>query len=261
MMKKSLLLTIVFILSIFLDACVPSKPAEEEKIFPSDRLIKKLEGNRRKVKTFRGTGKLDIETENFGANANFEILIKKPDSVKISIYGPFGIDIAYGIITNNDFVFYDVLKNEVHEGNDNREILNRLFKMDITFHDLMDALAGAVNLTDKLRREPDNYRQLDDKYILTYLDDERKLKSTFTISSDNLALLNYRLDNKSGETIFEGEYKDFREFDGVPVPYKNKLVNEKQNQSLTIEYRTIKVNTPIEKMAINLPSDATVIKW
>jgi outer membrane lipoprotein-sorting protein len=260
-MKKSILLIVIFAAPFFMDSCVPSKPAEEEKIFPSDRLIKKLEGNRRKVKTFRGTGKLDVETENFGANANFEILIKKPDSVKISIYGPFGIDIAHGIVTDNDFIFYDVLRNEVHKGNDNKEILSRLFKMDITFHDLMDALAGAVNLTDKLRREPDNYRQLDDKYILIYLDNDRKLKSTFTIDSENLALLNYRLDKKSGGTVFEGEYKDFREFDGVPVPYKNKLVNEELNQQLTIEYRTIKVNTPIDNLAINLPRDAKVIKW
>jgi hypothetical protein len=133
--------------------------------------------------------------------------------------------------------------------------------MDITFHDLMDALAGAVNLTDKLRREPDNYRQLDDKYILIYLDNKRNLKSTFTISSENLALLNYRLDKKNGETVFEGEYKDFRDFNGVPVPYKNSLVNEERNQRLTIEYRTIKVNSTIEKMALNLPRDATVIKW
>jgi len=260
-MKKIILLSIFFAGSFLLDSCVPSKPAEEEKLFPSERLIKRLEGNRRKVKTFRGTGKLDIETENFGANANFEVLLKKPDSVKISIYGPFGIDIAHGIVTNNDFVFYDVLKNEVHKGNDNKEILSRLFKMDITFNDLMDALAGAVNLTDKLRREPDNYRQLDDKYILIYMDNKRNLKSTFTISSLNLALLNYRLTRKSGDTIFEGEYRDFREFEGVPVPYKNKLVNEEQNQKLTIEYRTIKVNTPIDKLSLDLPRDATIIKW
>jgi outer membrane biogenesis lipoprotein LolB len=260
-MKKSLPLLLIFVVSLVLDSCIPSKPAEEEKIFPADRLIKKLEANRRKVKTFRGTGKLDIETEDFGANANFEVLIKKPDSVKISIYGPFGIDIAHGIVTDKDFVFYDVLKNEVHKGNDNKEILSRLFKLDITFNDLMDALAGAVNLTDKLRRVPDNYRQLDDKYILIYIDNKRKLKSTFTINSDNLALLNYRLARKSGDTIFEGEYRDFREFNGVPVPYKNKLVNEEHSQKLTIEYRTIKVNIPIDKLSITLPSDATVIKW
>jgi outer membrane lipoprotein-sorting protein len=260
-MKKSILLILIFVAPLLLDSCVPSKPAEEEKVFPSDRLIKKLEGNRRKVKTFRGTGKIDIETDDFGANANFEVQLKKPDSVKISIYGPFGIDIAHGIVTDNNFVFYDVLKNEVHKGNDNKEILSRLFKLDITFNDLMDALAGAVNLTDKLRSEPDNYRQLDDKYILVYLDNERELKSTFTINSENLALLNYRLARKSGVIVFEGEYKDFRDFDGVPIPYKNKLVNEEQHQKLTIEYRTIKVNTPIDKLSINLPKDATIIKW
>lgn len=260
-MKKTLILAIIFLIPLFFESCVPSKPAEEEKIFPADRLIKKLEGNRRKVKTFRGTGKIDIETDDFGANANFEVILKKPDSVKISIYGPFGIDIAHGIVTDRDFVFYDVLKNEVHTGNDNKEILSRLFKIDLTFNDLMDALAGAVNLTDKLRREPDNYRQTDEEYILIYLDNKRKLKSTFTIKIDNLALLNYELARKSGESVFEGEYRDFREFEGVPVPYKNNLINEEQNQRLTIEYRTIKVNTQIEKLTLNLPKDATVIKW
>jgi len=47
----------------------------------------------------------------------------------------------------------------------------------------------------------------------------------------------------------------------VPVPYKNILLNEEQHQKLTIEYRTININTPIDKLSINLPNDATVIKW
>lgn len=47
---------IVLLLS-FIIGCVPSKPVDEEKVFPADRLLKKLEGNRRKIKTFSGDRK------------------------------------------------------------------------------------------------------------------------------------------------------------------------------------------------------------
>jgi len=37
--------------AIVFNSCVPSKPVDEERILPADRLIKKLEANRRKIKT------------------------------------------------------------------------------------------------------------------------------------------------------------------------------------------------------------------
>ena len=96
--------------------CAPSVTNLEEESLPYDRLVKKLEGNRRKIKSFVGTGVLNVESAELTAKGNFEVNIKKPDSISISIYGPWGIDLAHAMVTKRDFVFYDVMNNVVYKG-------------------------------------------------------------------------------------------------------------------------------------------------
>ena len=84
---KKILLVLFFTAALVITSCVPSKPVhDDEKILPADRLIKRLEANRRKIKTFQGTGILNINTPEINAKANFEVVLKKPDSVKVSIW-------------------------------------------------------------------------------------------------------------------------------------------------------------------------------
>ena len=189
-MKTKILLGIssIILISIFtVSGCVPSKPVkEEEKILPAERLIKKLEANRRKIKTFEGSGVLNIETPQIEAKANFEVILKKPDSVKVSIYGPFGLDLAHALVSKNDFIFYDVIRNDVYVGGVEQEVLKKIFKVDLTFDDLMDAFAGAVNLTDKLRRNPNDYKINSDEYVLTYFDRRTSKESIYKINKCNI---------------------------------------------------------------------------
>jgi len=167
MVKKVFYYSIIVLLNIIIiTSCSSEKAVRKEKVIPADRLIRKLEGNRRTIKTFNGKGVLSIRSSKFKGKTSFEILVKKPDSIKISIYGPFGIDLAHGLVTKRSFIFYDVLKNRVYTGTNNDKVLKNIFKIDLTFNELIDAFAGAVNLTDKLRTEPDIYVTEGDTYQL-----------------------------------------------------------------------------------------------
>ncbi len=252
---------IITLLSIIVTGCVPSKPAYEEQILPADRLIKQLEKNRRKIKTFRGTGVLSIESPELSANANFEVMLKKPDSIRLSIYGPFGIDLAHAMVTKQSFVFHDVIRNNVYEGRNRENILKKIFKVDFSFDDLMDAFAGAVNLTYNLSREPDKYKINEEDYYLTYTDKGNSKESKYVISVENLALTNYQLANLDGSIVFEGWYKDFKLFDEVPVPYKTLVASKEKEQSVDIDYRNIEINKEINGLTISIPNDANIIKW
>jgi outer membrane lipoprotein-sorting protein len=258
--KKFLSLLPVLFIIILLDSCVPSKPAYEEAVYTSSRLIKNLEANRRKIKTFRGSGVINVSSPKLDAKASFEVILKKPDSLKISIYGPFGIDLAQAIVTKNSFVFYDALRNNLYEGGVKDDILQRIFKVNISFDDLMDAFAGSVNLTDKLSREPDIYIVNDDHYLLTYIDSVKKIKTIFKINIDDLAITDYQLSGLTGEPIFEGKYSDFKDFDQVAVPYKSFIENKSENQKLDIGYRSIDINKTTDKLEIKIPSDVNRIQ-
>lgn len=256
-----LILFVVVISSVLFSSCVPSKPAYEEETLTANRLIKKLEANRRKIKTFSGTGVMDIESPKFGAKTTFEVALKKPDSIKVSIYGPFGLDLVEVLITKDDFTFYDVMKNRVYTGENRGGIIKEIFKVDLTFDDLMDAFAGAVNLTDKLRNEPDEYLIFEDSYKLIYLDKKSGKKSIYDIRADDLAVTKYNVVLGNKELSFEGTYRKFKNFESVPIPYKTVIESESNEQRIEIEYRKLYVNDELDPFTIDIPTDVEIIRW
>ncbi len=250
---------IVFILLlIFAISCVPSKPVYEEEVLPADRLVKRLEANRRKIKTFEGSGILNIESPKLDAKASFEIFLKKPDSLKLVIYGPFGIDIAQALVTNSEFTFYNALKNVVYKGRTDKNVLKKIFHIDLSFAEMIDAFAGSVNLTDKLRLQPDEFKLTNEDYYLTYRDSLTGKQSEFIIQINNLAIKKYELYKDPGILLFEGQYSDFEINNRVAIPYKNVIQNKIDNQKVSIDYRNIKVNENLENLTLEIPRDAKI---
>ncbi len=125
----AVLLIVFSVISQIFVGCVPAKQMREKTVITSSRLIKKIEANRRKIRTFSATGILNIESPEFSGKGNFEVILKKPDSIRVSIYGPFGIDLAQILVTKSDFTYYDVLKNKVNKGEKRNGILKKILKM------------------------------------------------------------------------------------------------------------------------------------
>ena len=258
-MKKSIF--IIALITIAVASCVPSKETYEEKVLPADRLIKKLEANRRKIKTFEGSGIMNIKTPKMEAKASFEVYLKKPDSIKFSIYGPFGIDLAEALISSTEFTFYDAIRNKVYKGRTDKNLLKKIFHINLSFSDLVDAFAGAVNLTDKLRLKPDNFKLKDDSYMLSYIDSTTSKESIYEIKISNLAIKKYKLYAGKGSLLFEGNYSKFKMFNRVAIPYSTIVENKAQKQKVNIDYRSISVNEELPSLTLEIPTDAEVIEW
>ena len=254
-------LTLVSLMLSFLFACVPSKPVREIKEIPPSRVIKKVEANRRKISTFRATGIIDVNSPSISAKANFEVLIKKPDSLKISVYGPFGIELAQAVVTPTEYQFYDPINRKVYRGNNREGIIEKILKVDLSFDDLMDALSGSVNLSKNLREDPDQFDITEDSYHLTYINEKNKQSGTYVIDNKSLALLSYKILSSANEPVLEGEYRNFKILNEVPVPYNSKISYAGKNQNLDIEYRSVEINTDISDLSLHLPSDVQVVEW
>lgn len=260
--KLNLISSLIIVLVLILEGCVPAKqPTVEKKVLPADRLLKKIEANRRKIKSFEGTGKIEINTPDLEAIGSFEIAIKKPDSIKFSIYGPFGIDFAHAVVSRNDVVFYEPNSNVAYIGPIKPELLRKAFKVDLNFNELMDAFAGAVNLTNRLSQEPDNFQINKDDYLLTYRDENSKKEYRYLINILDNALLDYKVIENKKNIIFEGRYTHYKNIKNIPIPYKTKIRNRSEKQELTINYQKIKVNENIGNLKLNLPDDIKIVRW
>jgi outer membrane lipoprotein-sorting protein len=240
---------------------VPSKPTNDVEILSSERLINKLEVNRRRIKSFEGNGTITVKNTQVNNSASFSIVLQKPDSIYLTIYGPFGIELAQSLVTKNSFVFYDVLKNTAYEGSVTDDVLRDIFRINLSFNDLLDAFIGSVNLTENLYKTPTNYDVIYDKYVITYVDSNSLKTSEYEVDVRELGITKYLLKNRNGEVLLEGKYSDFGIVEGVALPYKIDLRNTEENQFVTVQYKNMSANKKNIFVDFKVPEDATIIKW
>lgn len=258
---KYFVYTLLFSLPLLIDGCVPSKPTEQLEILPSERLINKLEVNRRRIKNFEGYGTLSVKSAKLDNSANFRIVITKPDSIYLTIYGPFGLELAQSVVTGENFIFFDAFNNRAYKGKIADDVLNEIFKINLSFRQLLDAFVGSVDLTPKLYRTPDKFEVIYDEYFLTYIDSATNNSDKYTIDVRELGIKNFIITDPAGEILLDGKYSKFQIFESVAIPNNIEIMNFKDDQSVKIDYKSMSVNKKNLFIDFTLPPDANVIEW
>lgn len=262
-MKKSFL--VLYILTfgsiLYFEGCVPSKPLQLERTIAPDRLIKRLEANRRKIKNFTGNGTISIKTAELDTKSSFQVEAKKPDSVKVSFFGPFGIDLAYALITQQDFQFYDVINNTVYKGKQRPGVMKEIMKVDISFDDLLDLSTGSVNLTDKLREEPNSFEASGNLLRLIYIDSLSQKTNSYIIQNDKLEIRQFLQNSLKGRNLTDTKFSNFNRIDDIPFPMEIIFNDFMNNQKIRIEYKKFEINKESGSLRIEIPSDAKIIMW
>ncbi len=254
-------LAVLFLLVTFLPGCVPSKPSEEVEILPAERLVNKLEANRRSIKTFEGSGTLLVKSPQLDNKATFRVVLVKPDSIYLTIMGPFGIELAQALVTKDNFVFYDALRNTAYEGALNDDVLKNIFRINLPFSSIIDAFVGSVNLTKHLYKKPSDYSVDYDKYVMTYTDSLTKVTTQYHVDIRQLGITSYKVTNDQGDVLLDGKYSDFSILENVAVPYTINVQDKKDDQSVLINYKKMEANKKDIYIDFKLPSDANVIQW
>jgi outer membrane lipoprotein-sorting protein len=261
-LRNSLFVLLALIISFLtIPGCVPSKPTDNVEILPSERLVEKLEINRRRIENFEGNGTIVVKKGGLNQSVTFKVVLEKPDSLYLTMYGPFGIELAQALVMKENFIFYDAMSNTAYEGDVDSDVLNQIFKINLTFNELMDAFIGSVNLTNNLYRPPEKYNVDYDKYVLTYIDPITLRKYVYHVDIRQLGITDYQVFDSDGEELLEGKYSKFELFENVAVPYKIELENTKDNQRVSIDYKSMAVNKRNTGIDFKVPGDATIIKW
>lgn len=260
MIKKQIYIAALLLVVLGLQpGCVPSKPTEEVEILAADRLVIKLEANRRKIKSFEGNGTISVESPQFSNSASFRVIVAKPDTVFLAINGPFGIELATALITKKNFQFYNAMGNTLYRGQTNNDLLREIFRINISFIDLMDALVGSVNLTDRLYKTPDDYNYNQNQYDISYNDPESGAKIKYIVDMRDLGIREFVINSGEGTELLKGVYSSFKMFEQVPVPQNILISNKKDKQEISIEYREMKVNQSGVRIQFSYPEDADIV--
>ncbi len=263
-MKMKILILPLALILLTLAGCSTMKPLKKETFtkapLPVSRILRRVEAERRKIKTFRASGTIDFTGGRFNGKGEIEILIKKPDSLKISIFGPFGIELGEALVTPEKFFFYDAFKNKLFTGNNSAKAIEKIFKIKYPFQELLDALTGYANLTNDLYKTPDSVEQNGDWFSVKFVNKSEPTMRIFKIALDDYRVLLYSLVQSPNNLIVQKKFTNFRRINNINVPRQVRITYRKKSK-VKLTYRSVKINEKIKSLKLDVPEDAKIIKW
>lgn len=255
-MKNQIAVILSFAASaaLFLNGCSTEETVLPDRSMEAADIISRVNALPATVRTFSAGGSLSVETPQMSQSVGFDLAVKKPDSVLITVTGPFGITLGKGLFTRESFVAYNALNNTVYEGNPAVGMRSLPFLSGIDIGVMIDALSG-VRRIDDAYGEPDSFVVGTRSFIFTYLGNPRKTK--FYVDTQSYLItrvITYRGDDS---VLWEERYSYSGTPDGLWEPSTIRISVPDRSMNVEFVYDEISLNTELPVFRIEYPGDAT----
>jgi hypothetical protein len=203
-------------------------------------------------------GSVAVETPTFSNSGSFELHVKKPDSLLVKIEGPFGIDVANVLLTQEKFLIYNSLQNQIIRGTTSKRAIGSLLNIDIDFSDILNLFGGIVSL-DHESALPSEYSVDNNQYMLVFQSSSEI--SRYWIDPDFFSITRIRVQDSQGNPVREVEFSDFRTQNTIWLPYHMKVSDYRGGKSVTLVYSDARVNIQNVTFPFAFPENAEQIDW
>ncbi|GEM_PF-2250516 len=234
-------LVIAIIGSIFLLAGCSSGT----KIFRVKTFITKLRiwpevylQNFQRVETFHGKARLTIESENLSGNVSLETYWVHPDKLYLKAEGPLGLDIGKMFIGEKRFIVYNQYNNFFTSGSVDDPYLNRFWQTNFNLKQLKYAVLGFPLYWDPALALVDTVNG-----IFVTRDDE--IEYRYVVNPQN-GLLESLEASRNNRVFLQQDFKNYRVVGGVFFPSIIRLTLIDQKERISIFYKEMEVNVPID---------------
>jgi outer membrane lipoprotein-sorting protein len=211
-----------------------------------------------RIQSIQGEGQISVETPEIAQSGAFILTLRKPDSVLISLRGPFGIKVGSALLTRTDFAFYNSLQNQLITGSTNIENLDRILHVQMSFDDLLNIFSGGGFLDDDLR-SPDQKRIEDNQYVFIYTSNNSTRR--YWIDPKSLYIQKIEFLDLNGKLTLEQTFNDFETIGGITMPYAIRVTQPETQQMLTLNYYDVTVNVEQLQFTFTIPQNAERIRW
>lgn len=200
---------------------------------------------------------ITVSTPTMNQSAGFDLATRGADSVRMNVYGPFGITVGSAFFTKAEFIAYNALNNTVYRGSPERQLKMLPFIKEIPFELFMGTLQGIHQLSASA--SIDSFEQRNDGVY------------TFTVQYENGAYDSFRY-NSSVERIsrctrysveniplWSVRYQYFRNEQGAVLPEQVEVLIPQKESSLLIEYNGFPESVAADAFSLSYPDDAEII--
>ncbi|NUN68152.1 MAG: DUF4292 domain-containing protein [Bacteroidetes bacterium] len=246
----------LFLLALTAAGCSSVPEATVPEAVPADAVLARLE-TIRLPDAFSAEGTITVTAPTMDQSAGFEMIARGDDSVKMSIYGPFGITVGTALFTRDTFAAYNALNNTVYRGSPERQLRSLPFINTIPFEFFMGTLQG-VHLPSRIR-----------PYGAVRPDADGRV--SFAAVNADSSVDSLRFDGSFGRIIsctrwsagsvqqWSIQYRYTRNDAGAVIPQQVELFVPLRQTTLTIDYDAVADNAEAAQFTLPVPDDAETV--
>ena len=210
------------------------------------------------LRSLTGDGTLSVETSSFSHSGDFTLALRKPDSIQITVEGPFGIRVAQALITRTTFQAYSALENKLYVGSTSAENLRKALRLELGFDDILALFTGG-RVLDADRRTPDAAGTDGGDAYFVFRDGDASRR--YVVDAGSLAIRKFQLLDRNGIMTFEQTFSDFAAVDGVTVPRVIRAIQHQRRQIVTMRYGELRPNAEGIRFEFSPPQNARRVEW
>ncbi|MCB0283056.1 MAG: DUF4292 domain-containing protein [Calditrichae bacterium] len=248
---------LILLLIVVLNSCSvfqPSVKADLEKV-TYRQLLEHHSAWQDAIKAVNGNLRITLDTPQYSGNFDASILVNEPDSMLITVTGPFGMHLGKLHVTKNRFIFYNQVMNQFYKGSKEDFKGKNFLQFPLEISQIKDVFI-ARDRFEVLQKK--NFEIRDNQYYLEAESGKFNYNIWFEPEHLMITRIEYLMD---GQIEFYKEYDNFREVNGIYFPHHLNFVRPEQKQGLSVFVSSIEINGKINPDAykIKVSDSATQI--
>lgn len=242
---------VVFLFLSLVVSCVPRAriPLSSDQILENQKFLNRLDEQSQRIHSLSGLARVTIRTPDGWQTAKEVIRLEPPGSLRLETWDPMGGLQFIMIAHDGKGAVLVPGKSKPISFSLERRSLKRILGLDFSLQDLFQILGGRPPLPPL---EPQEVRVEENQEgsLLRILQDGGAAQNIWMDLSGQIRRWE-RMDKK-GEPLENLVFDDFREIDGIPVPFE--IAYKKSDGSeFLLRYQSLFLNQPIEPHLFEIP--------
>jgi len=244
---------------IILNGCasVPTANLAGKAISP-EMVQRAVKVNRERVQSLNGSGTITVETPDIAQSGSFELMLHKPDSILVKIEGPFGIHVGAALLTRTGFVFYNSMQNQLITGSINAANLNRIFRVNLTFDELLNLFTGGSFVAGD-EDNPDSLVVEDNQFVMSYGNSAGSRR--YWIDPGTMLIVKIQHTDARGKLVLEERFERFRDVGDASLPRQIRLTQHQARRVVAVAFSSLAINAGDAPLVIDIPTNAERVRW
>jgi hypothetical protein len=246
-------LVLLSVMAMLFAACGPTREALEldtQKV-SANSLMALVHGNERTEIALKGDGSMAFESPRLNGSAFFSVALRTPDSVRVTLEGPFGIDVGFLYADRQHLVFYNAMENWYIDEPTGSAVIQKALPFDLSFSQLIAAFTGSFRLP--ANSVPVRYAIDDEKFLMEF--PLGTTTATYWIDPGLHVVTRYRV-ARGDSILVEATAERWTDKEGELLPQNITITFPPVSSSVSVVYTAMTLNPEMPSFSHAIPSRA-----